>query len=238
MVFRDANGKLLTTAKANGSLLKEVKLENQNAYALRQVFSSDAGEALFGLGQHQQGLVNLKGEEVVLLQNNTEVAIPFLVSDKNYGLLWDNYSITHFNDGRSYQPLSQLNLLSAQNLGGSLSAVYANKNAPEQVFAQKDEAVISYDYLSDLDKFPKGFSLQDGKVTWEGSVQAKEPGLHKFSVRYGGYVKLWLDGKLVLDRSAGTRLWLSFPLKCSRGKNMLSNWSGSPMVVSHSFPAT
>ncbi|MGV3528055.1 MAG: TIM-barrel domain-containing protein [Flavisolibacter sp.] len=200
VVFRDANGKLLTTAKANGSLLKEVKLENQNAYALRQVFSSDAGEALFGLGQHQQGLVNLKGEEVVLLQNNTEVAIPFLVSDKNYGLLWDNYSITHFNDGRSYQPLSQLLLSGAQHMNGSLSAVYAKKDAPAQVFASRDEAEISYDYLPDLEKFPKGFSLQDGKVTWEGSVQAKESGLHKFSVRYGGYAKLWLDGKLVLDR--------------------------------------
>ena len=38
VIFRDAKGKQLTAARANSSQLKDVKLENQNAYALRQVF--------------------------------------------------------------------------------------------------------------------------------------------------------------------------------------------------------
>lgn len=37
-------------------------------------------------------------------------------------------------------------------------------------------------------------------VTWQGYFQSSFTGLHKFSVRYGGYVKMWIEGKQVLDR--------------------------------------
>jgi len=36
-------------------------------------------------------------------------------------------------------------------------------------------------------------------VTWEGSIQSSLTGIHKFSVRYGGYIKVWINGKLELD---------------------------------------
>ena len=56
-------------------------------------FRISEGEGLYGLGQHP-GLFNYKGRTVVLAQGNTEVAIPFLVSSRGYGILWDNYSLT------------------------------------------------------------------------------------------------------------------------------------------------
>jgi len=55
-------------------------------------------EGIYGLGQHQNGVMNYRGHEVVLTQENTKVAVPFLISTRNYGLLLDNYSKIIFND--------------------------------------------------------------------------------------------------------------------------------------------
>jgi alpha-D-xyloside xylohydrolase len=54
----------------------------------------NADDAWYGLGQHQDGIMNYRGQQVSFFQNNTEVAIPFLVSNNHYGILWDNYSLT------------------------------------------------------------------------------------------------------------------------------------------------
>jgi alpha-D-xyloside xylohydrolase len=59
-------------------------------------FNSPTSEALFGLGQHQDGVVNRKGSTLRMLNANTEIQIPVLVSNKGYGVFWDNYSTTNF----------------------------------------------------------------------------------------------------------------------------------------------
>jgi alpha-D-xyloside xylohydrolase len=56
-------------------------------------FRAHAGERFFGLGQHQHGRFDQKGCVIDLLQMNTEVVIPFLVSSRGYGLLWNNPGI-------------------------------------------------------------------------------------------------------------------------------------------------
>ncbi len=61
---------------------------------VRQSFILPPDEALYGLGQHQQGLMNYRGHTIRLLQENREVAIPVLLSNKGYLLLWDNPAIT------------------------------------------------------------------------------------------------------------------------------------------------
>jgi alpha-D-xyloside xylohydrolase len=93
---------------------------------MKQSFSTTADDALYGLGQHQDGIVNYKGEQVFLFQNNTEVAVPLLVSSKNYGILWDNYSLTTVGDIRPFKPLSSLKLFSADDQQGWLTALYFN----------------------------------------------------------------------------------------------------------------
>ncbi len=74
-------------------------------------FSSPANEAIYGLGQHQQGFMNYKGKTQSLDQANKEIALPIIISNKGYGLLWDNYSKTLFNgtvsSGTKYQFNSQ-----------------------------------------------------------------------------------------------------------------------------------
>ena len=58
------------------------------------------GEALYGLGAHQNGLMNYAGRDVDMYQLNTVDVVPFLASSRGYGLLWDNTSHTQFGDLR------------------------------------------------------------------------------------------------------------------------------------------
>jgi alpha-D-xyloside xylohydrolase len=56
-------------------------------------FNAYDAERFYGLGQHQHGRLNQKGAVVELVQRNTEVNIPFLVSSRGYGLLWNHPGI-------------------------------------------------------------------------------------------------------------------------------------------------
>jgi len=65
-----------------------------NGYArLEQRFAAYPDEKLFGLGQHQHGLYDQKGAVIELVQRNSEVSVPFLVSSRGYGFLWNNPAI-------------------------------------------------------------------------------------------------------------------------------------------------
>lgn len=68
------------------------------AHHVQQRFTLSASEALYGLGQHQDGYMNYRGKKVVLVQTNTDAVTPFLISTAGYGILWDNYSKTIFSD--------------------------------------------------------------------------------------------------------------------------------------------
>src|ERR1017187_3455340 len=191
--FTGLNGNKLLKEDNNVIFFKPVSIDAGRSWEVQQSFITNAGEAFYGLGQHQQGLMNYKDNVVTLLQNNTEVAIPFLVSNKNYGILWDNYSITKFSDGRDYESLSHLKLFDANGNSGAFSANYILKNDSSKIITKRKEDSIAYDYLPDLKNFPDSFPLNKGMVIWNGFIQSPYSGLHKFSFRYGGYIKAWLN---------------------------------------------
>ena len=58
-------------------------------YRLEQRFRAYAGEQIFGMGQRQHGRLDQKGMVLELVQRNGEVSIPFMVSSRGYGLLWN-----------------------------------------------------------------------------------------------------------------------------------------------------
>ena len=62
-------------------------------YHIEANFTAYEGEHLYGLGQHQHGRLDQKGCVIDLVQRNTEVSIPFLLSSRRYGLLWNNPAI-------------------------------------------------------------------------------------------------------------------------------------------------
>lgn len=62
--------------------------------AVRMVFAAPEGRAVYGLGQHQAGLLDYRGTIVRLQQANTDVGVPVLVSPAGFGLFWNNASVT------------------------------------------------------------------------------------------------------------------------------------------------
>jgi len=55
-------------------------------------------EAFYGLGQHQAGVWNYRGEAVDISQDNTNISIPFFLSTNGYGIFWNNTSRSRFNN--------------------------------------------------------------------------------------------------------------------------------------------
>ncbi|MDR3625351.1 MAG: glycoside hydrolase family 31 protein, partial [Ignavibacteriaceae bacterium] len=71
---------------------------DKKTFAVKQNFKLSNEEGIYGLGQDQKGVMNYRNHEVTLKQSNMFVANPFMLSTKGYGLLWDNYSSSHFSD--------------------------------------------------------------------------------------------------------------------------------------------
>ncbi|MDR0863380.1 MAG: DUF5110 domain-containing protein [Candidatus Symbiothrix sp.] len=185
---------LLSENTGGGKSFKEIKIGNDKGYSMRQVFESPDDEAFYGLGQHQSDEFNYKGKNEVLYQYNTKVSVPFIVSNKNYGLLWDNYSLTKFGDPRDYEPLDQFILYDKYGNEGGLTATYKREGDSEE----RQESSIDYENLETIKKFPSDFSLNNASVVWEGEIQPKESGLYRFLLYYAGYTKVYLDDELVV----------------------------------------
>jgi alpha-D-xyloside xylohydrolase len=71
-----------------------VQLNGESTFRVTDRFSPTPTEALYGLGQHQNGIFNYRGATVELGQDNTDVAIPLLVSSKGYALMWNTAALT------------------------------------------------------------------------------------------------------------------------------------------------
>jgi alpha-D-xyloside xylohydrolase len=201
--FFDAKGKkILAEKQPFGRSFKPVVFDGKRLYALTQTFQSTADDAWYGLGQHQDGVINYKDQQVTFFQNNTEVAIPFLISSKNYGILWDNYSLTRAGDVRSLHQLSSFQLYSKNGEQGWLTASYRNnKLKPEDIVLERAESDINMEFLNDSRiQLPAAFTPASGSVTWEGSIASAITGLHKLRFVFGGSIKVTINGKTVLDR--------------------------------------
>ena len=95
ITFTGAMGEKLTT-------LLDCRLEpavvlGEKTFHIRVVFSASEDEKYFGLGQHQDGSLDLGGREQILWHDYSHkggeiVAVPFLVTNKKYGIIFDNTS--------------------------------------------------------------------------------------------------------------------------------------------------
>jgi len=71
---------------------------DRQAYQTRLEFEWADGEALYGLGSHEEGMFNLRGQHQYLYQQNMKAVVPVLVSTRGYGVLLDCYSLMTFHD--------------------------------------------------------------------------------------------------------------------------------------------
>jgi len=90
-------GELLTTDGYRS--LRPVEVNGEKAFHAEVSFSIyGSHEGFYGLGQHQAGVWNYRGETVDLSQENTNIAIPLLVSTNGYGIFWNNASRSRMNN--------------------------------------------------------------------------------------------------------------------------------------------
>ncbi|MCU4164026.1 TIM-barrel domain-containing protein [Carboxylicivirga caseinilyticus] len=198
--FYDANEELIIKEKADQRVFNNINVDGTDGFELSQVFDSPEDEALYGLGQHQADEMNYKGKNEELFQYNTKVSIPFVVSTKNYGVLWDNYSLTRFGDSRPYSNINSLKLYNKDGKEGGLTATYIDDLNKSHEFLVRTEETIDYENLTTINKFPEGFNFAHAKITWEGYFEGDENGVYDFLCYYAGYTKLWVDGELQFDK--------------------------------------
>lgn len=202
VAFFDAAGKPLLSEVAGGRSFEATEFDGTPYYSLRQRFESNADEGLYGTGLHQQGWMDLKGRDVELLQHNIDNAIPYLMSSRGYGILWDNNAITRYGDPRGLRQIGEVvTLYDKDGKAGALTATYAIDGDVKLV---RREEKIDYQFISGLEAFPdEGKNLKPGgrsDVVWEGQIAARRDGRHTFSLYNSEYARLYVDGKLVIDR--------------------------------------
>lgn len=96
--FLNPVGKRLLYDKDYGTQFTAISDAGKPSYAVRQVFLLEPDEIIFGLGQQQSGLFNQRNQRLELRNVNMNICIPFIHSEKGYGLYWDNQSPTCFTD--------------------------------------------------------------------------------------------------------------------------------------------
>jgi alpha-D-xyloside xylohydrolase len=96
--FHDPAGRTVLAETAGGRSLVAAEVLGQKTHHAEQSFDWATDEGLYGLGQQQSGLVNYRGHDVRLVQENTIDVVPVLVSSRGYGILWDNASETGLRD--------------------------------------------------------------------------------------------------------------------------------------------
>lgn len=80
---------------------RELKSLHGDSFHAVMTFQSDPDEKLFGMGQYQNGIFDLKGSCLELVQRNSQVSVPFVYSTKGYGFLWNNPAVGKAIFGRN-----------------------------------------------------------------------------------------------------------------------------------------
>jgi len=75
------------------------KVNGEDAYRAESFLSIyGSHEGLYGLGQHQAGVWNYRGESVDISQDNTNISVPLMLSSKGYGIFWNSMARSRFNN--------------------------------------------------------------------------------------------------------------------------------------------
>jgi alpha-D-xyloside xylohydrolase len=230
VTFKGLDGTPILTESKRGDFAP-VSIEGQQFYAIQQQFNPGTDEGFYGLGQHQNAQMNYNGEDVELAQHNMDIAVPFVWSSNNYGVLWDNSSVTRFGNPKPYGLASRdLQIVDADGNPGGFTATYSLNGVEKVKRVEKD---INYQFIRDIPQWPKELlsdrhsnstgmnSLAPGQtVTWEGAIESDKTGTHKFQLYASSYFKLYADGQLLLDgwRQNWNPWYHNFELPMTAGK--------------------
>lgn len=110
LAFFDATGSLLFRESSDGGALRlrARKYDPLPGGTARTTvsFETDSHEHLYGMGEYQQPIMDLKGTSLELAHRNSQISVPFVVSSRGYGFLWHNPAVgraTFANNGTQWQ---------------------------------------------------------------------------------------------------------------------------------------
>ena len=149
------------------------------------------------------------GKNEDLFQYNTKVSVPFVLSSKNYGVLWDAYSYGRFGNPDDYQQLNRIfKLYDKKGVKGHLTGTYTDLSGKTLV-RQEDSLYYEFDTpeksvlaqqteRGGIKNLPKGFNLNGATVVYEGFIEPKATSSFNFILYYAGYIKVYIGGEEVV----------------------------------------
>ena len=166
-----------------------LEVEGKKAWSTTVSYASAEDEAFYGLGQHQSGEFNHKGLREELYQYNTKISVPMVVSNKGYGMLFDAYSQSRWGSAQPYKQLGEVFDL-------ELTGTYIPKEGPTLV-QQEDSLFYENEWaIRNLPEIP----LMGARVTYEGTLTARETGDYHFIQYYAGFQSTRIGGQEVMSR--------------------------------------
>lgn len=227
VLFTDLEGNvILREEEGGGKSFTPINIEGKDGYSVRQVFLSPEDEAFYGLGQHQADEWNYKGRNEELFQYNTKVSVPFIVSNKGYGLLWDSYSLSRWGNPEDYKQLGEVfTLYDKDGQEGALTGTYTPAEG-ETLVRREEKLYFEHLVAHTLDRvvnLPEGFQFYGSKIVYEGEIEAAESDDYKFILYYAGYTTVYLDGKEVVPerwRTAWNPNSYKFSFRLEEGKRV------------------
>ncbi len=202
LVFLRLDGTIITreASRAPGAIIERT-ISGAPTYEVKQTFTLAPDESLYGLGQYDKRYMDYRGNEVLLVQTNIGIVIPFLLSTNRYGILWDAASKSTFKDDATgatfWSESSPAGVDYYLVAGETMDGVIANYRSltgpapmlPKQAFGlfMSKERYTTQDELVGVvknfrkDGFPLDYIVQDwqywGGGTWGGEWDGKWSGM-------------------------------------------------------------
>ena len=219
--FTDAEGEPILSE--SGRSFTPIEADGVKGWTVQQTFEPQE-ESFYGLGQHQADEWDYKGRNEELYQYNTKISIPFVVSSKCYGVLWDSYSFCRWGDPRPYAQLGEVfTLRDKYGEPGALTGTYIPARGD---ILERRETSLAQEYLRvpDCDvvmNAPEGFAFGGSRVIYEGTLEPSESGTFRFYLYYAGYTKVFVGGRQVMPeiwRTAWNPNGRKFEVEMSAGQ--------------------
>lgn len=196
--FYSRDGRRLLAEAPQSRLLDPATVQGEQSFHVGQKWQPEPDESLYGLGQMQLGVVDIKGYDLDLWQHNTNIAVPFLVSSKGYGILWDNTSFTQFGDRRPFAAIPAADLRDdAGELGGLTKMTLDGSAAPEKSSNLSLHLRLNQAQTDHPETEAGSWSLH--RQRWTGSIVVPVSGDYQFRAYSNGGIQFWFDGRLLMN---------------------------------------
>jgi alpha-D-xyloside xylohydrolase len=214
VAFEDETGRSLLREEADGGkTFTPVEAFGERTLQAQQEFETAEGESLYGLGQHQDRLLDIAGHDLELWQHNREVVIPFLVSSKGWGLLWDNPAHMRFGRPQDVLPIPAEAFADDAGQPGRLTAAFfADRDLRQPLPAPRgvapgsapgsgpDATALGVPPAPSVVDLPPAIAPKCLSVRWTGTLVVPRPGEYAlFNADNLGDFRLWLDDRPLID---------------------------------------